>query len=96
MMPAMGVWRVLALCLAAGLAAVGSELLVYAPAAGTFTVDLSHAPGRTMNVEWIDPVTGKTVITATVPGGTAKQSFTPPAPLAADAVLYVVDSAGHQ
>jgi hypothetical protein len=75
--------------------ATGSEVLVYAPNGGTFTVDLSHAAGRTMNYEWFDPAVGKVVATGTVPGGDAKQSFTTPAAIAGDSVLYVVDSAGH-
>jgi hypothetical protein len=75
--------------------AVGSEVFVYAPDGGTFTVDLSHATGRTMSFEWFDPAAGKVISTGTVPGGDAKQSFTTPAGIAGDAVLYVVDSAGH-
>jgi hypothetical protein len=75
--------------------AIGSELLVYAPGGGTVTVDLSHAAGRTFNFEWFDPATGKVAGMGTAPGGSAKQSFAPPASIAGDAVLYVVDSAGH-
>jgi hypothetical protein len=75
--------------------AVGSEFLVYAPNGGMFTVDLSAAAGRTMNVEWFDPATGKVVSTTTVPGGNAAQSFTTPAAITSDAVLYLVDSKGH-
>jgi hypothetical protein len=74
---------------------VGTELLVYAPTGGTFTVDLSRAAGRTMRFEWFDPAGGHVVATGTVPGGNAQQSFTAPPPVATDAVLYVVDSAGH-
>jgi hypothetical protein len=68
---------------------------VYAPDGGTFTVDLSHATGRTMNYEWFDPATGKIISTGSVPGGSNRQSFQTPASIADDAVLYVVDSAGH-
>ena len=75
--------------------AVGSEFLVYAPNGGTFTVDLSAAAGRTMNVEWFDPATGKVVSTTTVPGGNAAQSFSTPGAITSDAVLYLVDSKGH-
>ena len=75
--------------------ATGSEFLVYAPNGGTFTVDLSHATGRTMNFEWFDPAVGKVVSSGTVPGGNAAQSFTTPSAIATDSVLYLVDSAGH-
>jgi hypothetical protein len=75
--------------------AVGTELLVYASEGGTITVDLSKSTGRTMSFEWFNPVTGKVVMNGTVPGGNVKQTFTPPAGLTADSVLYIVDSAGH-
>jgi hypothetical protein len=55
-------------------------------------VDLS-ATTRTLNVEWLDPATGKTTAGGTVVGGSATQAFTPP--VANDAVLYLVDAAGH-
>ena len=58
--------------------AIGSEILVYAPGGGSFTVDLSHASGRTMNYEWFDPATGKVVSTGSVTGGSASQSFATP------------------
>jgi hypothetical protein len=74
---------------------VGTEVLVYAPNGGSFTVDLSHATGRTMNYEWFDPSTGHVVSTGSVPGGNASQSFTTPSGIGGDSVLYVVDSAGH-
>jgi hypothetical protein len=75
--------------------AVGSEVLVYAPDGGTFTVDLSHSSGRTMNYEWFDPATGKVVSTGSLPGGNAGQTFSTPTTIAGDSVLYVVDAAGH-
>lgn len=75
--------------------AVGTELLVYAPDGGTFTVDLSSAAGRTVDFEWFDPATGTVVSTGTIPGGDGQQSFATPASVATDAVLYLVDSAGH-
>jgi hypothetical protein len=75
--------------------AIGTELLVYAPSGGTFTVDLSKALGRTMNIEWFDPATGVVVSTGTVAGGSSTQSFATPAAIQTDAVLYIVDSAGH-
>jgi len=73
----------------------GSEILVYAPDGGSFPVDLSHASGRTLNVEWFDPATGRVVSTSTTAGGDASARFTPPSEIAGDAVLYLVDSAGH-
>jgi hypothetical protein len=75
--------------------AIGSEILVYAPAGGAFTVDLSHAGGRTMNYEWFDPAIGKVISTGSVTGGSANQMFTTPSAITSDSVLYVVDSAGH-
>src|SRR5262245_15363635 len=73
---------------------VGAEILIYAPNGGSFTVDLGHAAGRTLSYEWFDPATGMVVSTGTVPGG-ATQSFSTPAAIAGDAVLYLVDTAGH-
>jgi hypothetical protein len=75
--------------------AVGAEMLVYAPDGGAVTVDLSHSTGRMMNFEWFDPSTGKVISTGMVAGGNAKQSFTTPASITADSVLYIVDSGGH-
>jgi hypothetical protein len=73
----------------------GSEILVYAPGGGSFTVDLSRASGRAMNYEWFDPATGKVVSTGSVTGGNASQTFNTPTAISGDSVLYVVDSAGH-
>ena len=72
-------------------AATGSEYLVYAPSGGTFTVNLS-ATTRALNVEWFNPATGGTTTGAAITGGGTK-SFT--APFSGDAVLYIVDAAGH-
>jgi hypothetical protein len=72
---------------------VGAEYLVYAPSGGTFTVDLTAMPSsRALNVEWFDPSTG-TASPAGAVGGGATRGFT--APFSGDAVLYLVDSAGH-
>ena len=74
--------------------AAGAEYLVYAPGGGSFTVDLSAMPSaRKLAVEWFNPSTGATTIDTPVPSGTRKQSFTPP--FSGDAVLYLVDTAGH-
>jgi len=72
-------------------AATGAEYLVYAPSGGTFTVNLS-ATTRALNVEWLNPATGVTTSGGAISGGTTK-SFT--APFSGDAVLYIVDAAGH-
>jgi hypothetical protein len=72
---------------------IGAEYLVYAPNGGSFTVDLrAMVSSRTLNVEWFDPGTGTTTSGGTVSAGSV-QSFSPP--FSGDAVLYLVDSAGH-
>jgi hypothetical protein len=72
----------------------GAEYLVYAPEGGSFTVDLSAMPGsRSLAVEWFNPATGKAVTGNRIVSGSASQSFTPP--FSGDAVLYLVDTAGH-
>jgi collagenase-like protein with putative collagen-binding domain len=72
--------------------ATGAEYLVYAPNGGTLTVNLS-ATTRVLNVEWFDPSSGTTTSGGTVTGGSSTQSFT--SPFGGDAVLYLVDAAGH-
>ncbi len=72
----------------------GAEYLVYSPSGGSFTVDLSAMPhSRTLAVEWFNPSPGATVAGEPIPAGSASQSFTPP--FNQDAVLYLVDTAGH-
>jgi hypothetical protein len=72
----------------------GAEYLVYAPAGGTFWVDLSAMPrSRTLTYEWFNPATGKVIVGKSVPAGSSSQAFTPP--FSGDAVLYLVDTAGH-
>lgn len=72
---------------------VGAEYLVYVPSGGHFVVDLSAMPSsRTLKVEWFNPSTGATIAGDPVPSGPSR-SFTPP--FTGDAVLYLVDSAGH-
>jgi hypothetical protein len=78
-------------CLADNVA-IGSEYLVYAPNGGSFSVNLS-ATTRTLNVEWLNPSTGAITTGGTISGGPTNQSFTPP--FSGDAVLYLVDAAGH-
>jgi len=73
---------------------VGAEYLVYAPAGGSFTVDLSAMSStRTLAVEWFNPATGTATPGESVPAGSSAHEFTPP--FSGDAVLYLVDSAGH-
>jgi len=72
-------------------AATGAEYLVYAPNGGTFTVNLGVTT-RALNVEWFNPATGATTAGAAITGGSTK-SFT--SPFSGDAVLYIVDAAGH-
>ncbi len=74
-------------------APTGAAYVVYAPAGGTFTVDLSAMPSsRQMNVEWLNPATGAESRGDPIAAGSPAQSFTPP--FSGDAVLYLVDSAG--
>ena len=72
----------------------GAEYLIYAPAGGPFKVNLSAmSTARTLAVEWFNPSTGKAIAGEPVPAGLSAQEFTPP--FAGDAVLYLVDKAGH-
>jgi len=73
----------------------GAEYLAYAPASGSFTMDLSAMPSsRKLAVEWFNPANGKTLSENSIPAGSSAQSFT--APFAGDALLYLVDTAGHR
>ncbi len=72
----------------------GAEYLVYAPAGGSFTVDLSAMPGsRRLAVEWFNPSTGAAITQDPISAGSSAQPFTPP--FSGDAVLYLVDTGGH-
>ncbi|MGO8787106.1 MAG: putative collagen-binding domain-containing protein [Terriglobia bacterium] len=72
----------------------GAEYLVYAPAGGPFTVNLSAmSTARTLAVEWFNPSTGTAIAAPPVPAGAPAQAFT--APFTGDAVLYLVDAARH-
>lgn len=73
---------------------IGAEYLVYAPSDGSFTVNLSAMAGsRKLAVEWFNPATGATIMGDPVHSGSSSQAFTPP--FNGDAVLYLVDTAGH-
>ena len=74
---------------------VGAEYLVYAPAGGPFTMDLSAmANSRKLAVEWFNPAIGTRSSTDPITAGASSQSFNPP--FSGDAVLYLVDTAGHK
>ena len=62
-----------------------AEYLVYLPDGGKVTVDLAAAGGK-LNVQWLDPKTGKTTQADAVAGG-ARREFK--APMQGDAVLYL-------
>jgi hypothetical protein len=44
-------------------------------------------------VEWFNPTTGAKIVKDPIRSGSSRQSFTPP--FSGDAVLYLVDAAGH-
>jgi hypothetical protein len=68
--------------------------MVYAPAGGPFTVNLSAMPGsRKLTVEWFNPSTGVATTGDSIGAGSSSQTFSPP--FSGDAVLYLVDAAGH-
>jgi hypothetical protein len=74
---------------------VGAEYLVYAPSGGSFTVNLSAmSASRRLSVEWFNPSSGVSIVADPVYAGSSSQSFSPP--FSGDAVLYLVDTAGHQ
>lgn len=66
----------------------GNEYVVYLPAGGSVTVNLSDASG-TLNVEWYDPKDGTYYDEGTVTGG-GSESFIPP--FSGDAVLHIVST----
>lgn len=75
--------------------ATGAEYLIYAPSGGQFSMDLSAMPSSSkLAVEWFNPTTGTTTSQSPVAAGSTSQSFTPP--FSGDAVLYLVDTMGHQ
>jgi hypothetical protein len=73
----------------------GAEYLAYAPNGGSFTLDLSAMPNsRKLSGEWFNPVTGVKTSQPSIVAGSSSQRFTPP--FHGDAVLYLVDTAGHR
>ena len=74
---------------------VGAEYLAYAPNGGAFTMDLSAmSSSRQLAVEWFNPAAGTAVTQNSISAGSSSQSFSPP--FSGDAVLYLVDTAGHR
>jgi hypothetical protein len=74
---------------------VGAEYLAYAPDGGAFTMDLSAMPSsRRLAVEWFNPAAGATITENSIAAGSSSQSFSPP--FSGDAVLFLVDTAGHK
>ncbi len=74
---------------------VSAEYLVYAPAGGDFTLDLSAMPNaRKLAVEWFNPANGTTIYQKPIAAGSVSQPFSPP--FSGDAVLYLVDTEGHK
>jgi hypothetical protein len=68
-----------------------AQYVIYAPAGGPFTVDLSAVPAaHRLAVTWVNPMTGFETNAGTVAAGSAHQPFT--APFAGDAVLVLVDT----
>ena len=69
--------------------------LAYAPAGGAFTMDLSAMPNsRRLAVEWFNPAAGATITGDSIAAGSSSQTFSPP--FSGDAVLFLVDTAGHR
>jgi hypothetical protein len=73
----------------------GAEYLAYAPGGGAFSMDLSAMPSsRKLAVEWFNPDAGQTITERPIPAGSSSEPFSPP--FRGDAVLYLVDTEGHQ
>lgn len=68
------------------LANPGKEYIAYLPEGGAVTVDLSATKGK-IKVEWIEPVSGKTVKDQTIAGGNKTQFNSP---FSGDAVLHIL------
>ena len=70
------------------LACPGSEYVIYAPAGGKFTVDLSGAESQQLMARWYDPRTGKFHAAEAMTGGNPVAACQAPFP--GDAVLHLV------
>jgi hypothetical protein len=70
-----------------------AQYIVYAPAGGSFTVDLSQTPAaHRLSIAWFNPATGAETRADPVSAGSPHKAFTPP--FAGDAVLLLMDTAG--
>lgn len=58
--------------------AVGSQYLIYQPGSAAFTVNLTAAAGKRLNVEWFNTGTYVASLANQVIGGASAQSFTSP------------------
>ncbi len=54
------------------------KYVVYAPNGGTFTVDLSGAAGKTLDVRWMDVGSGQLSAPTIMQGGSSQQTFSSP------------------
>ena len=78
-------------CLATA-GAPAAQYVVYAPAGGSFTVDLSPVRAdHRLSATWLNPATGLETKAGAVTGGSPHQAFEPP--FAGDAVLILIDAA---
>ena len=58
-------------------------------------MDLSAmSTSRRLAVEWFNPAAGATLTENSIPAGSSSQSFSPP--FSGDAVLFLIDTAGHR
>jgi len=76
------------------LANPGHEYVVYAPDGGSFTVDLSVTAGSELTVRWLEPGTGKFVISGNISAGANDHSFT--APFTGSSILHLKQAAPRQ
>ncbi len=67
-----------------------TEMLIYAPYGGQFTVNLGHT-NRTLSVEWFDAATGQKIAGPSVAGGTTRTFITPFSDYSGDVALYLYD-----
>ncbi len=54
------------------------KYVVYAPNGGTFTVDLSGAAGKTLDIRWMNVGSGQLSAPTTMQGGSSQQNFSSP------------------
>jgi hypothetical protein len=59
----------------------------------TYVILSAMPASRRLAVEWFNPASGIVIAGQSIPAGSSSQMFTPP--FAGDALLYLVDTAGH-